>query len=210
MKITKLGHACLLVEMPAPVNRTVLFDPGNWSKVNIDSLVYLDDIVVTHEHGDHMDIELIKRLQEKFPHARIKAPDSVTRQLNENEVRTVNEAVEGLVGFVAPHADGGPLFNTPENMGVHYVDKLTHPGDSLQFDKTCPILALPVTAPWGATVDAVKLAIQLKPQYVIPVHDWHWSEEARAMMYDKLEKIFKAEGITFCKVENGKPIVLDG
>ena len=209
MKITKLGHSCLLVEMPKPVNRTVLFDPGGWSDVNIDSLIYLDDIVVTHEHPDHMDIELIQQLQQKFPHARIKAAGAAAEMLNQNEIRTMHDAVEGLVGFAAQHADGGPLFNTPENMGVHYIEKLTHPGDSWQFDKTCPILALPITAPWGSTVDAVKKGIEFKPKYIVPIHDWHWSDKARAAMYEKLAGIFEAENITFCQVESGKPIVLD-
>lgn len=43
MKITKFVHSCLLIEMPEPVNRTVLFDPGSFSEdaLNIDKLEHL-------------------------------------------------------------------------------------------------------------------------------------------------------------------------
>ena len=62
MKITKFVHSCLLVEMPAPISRTALFDPGVWSTVDVNKLEYLDDIIITHEHGDHFDPELVKKL----------------------------------------------------------------------------------------------------------------------------------------------------
>ena len=65
MKVTKFVHSCLLVEMPAPINRTALFDPGAMSvdALEVDSLEYLDDIIITHEHGDHFHLPLIKQLE---------------------------------------------------------------------------------------------------------------------------------------------------
>jgi hypothetical protein len=66
-----------------------------------------------------------------------------------------------------------------------------------------------VQAPWGSTVNAVKLALELKPRYVIPIHDWHWNEQAREGMYKNLENIFKQNEITFIKAVNGEPFVLD-
>ena len=56
---------------------------------------------------------------------------------------------------------------------------------------------------------AVRVALDLKPHFVIPVHDWHWSDEARTQAYDNLETIFKQRGITFIKPVTGKPFVLD-
>ena len=42
MKITKLGHSCLLVELPG---RTALFDPGVYRTGDINTIPQLDDIV---------------------------------------------------------------------------------------------------------------------------------------------------------------------
>jgi len=111
--------------------------------------------------------------------------------------------------FDSPHESVAPLFPQPEEIGVHYLDALTHPGDSHSFSETKQILALPITAPWGATVNAVNLAVKLKPKYVIPIHDWHWRDEARENMYGLIEEALAKHGITFLKVKNGEPFTLD-
>lgn len=211
MKITKLGHSCLLVEMPAPVDRTTLFDPGVMSVVPVDSLKYLDDIVITHGHGDHFDIEVIKQLVAKFPNVHITAPDEVVMRLNTESIPASSAASEGIVFFDSPHEVVRPLMNSepPQEIGVHYLDLLSHPGDSHSFSETKAILALPVQAPWGSTVDAIALGLQLKPKYIIPIHDWHWRDEARESLYAEMEKDFAVQGITFVKTVNGQPFVLD-
>lgn len=198
MKITKLGHSCLLVEMP---DRTALFDPGVFSEVNVDSLQYLDDIIITHEHEDHYDQKLLQKLVVKFPKVRVKTPATLVPKMP--NISATTDAVEGIEFFQAPHEGHPPMFNPPENIGVHYLGKLTDPGDSHSFTVTKEVLALPITAPWGSTDSAVQLALQLGPKVIIPIHDWHWKDEVRADMYDRLEGIFEQEGIRFIKPENG-------
>ncbi|HSX42497.1 MAG TPA: MBL fold metallo-hydrolase [Candidatus Saccharimonadales bacterium] len=211
MKITKLVHSCLLVEMPAPVSRTALFDPGSMSTVPIDTLEYLDDIIITHSHSDHFDLETVKRLVAKFPNVHITAPDDVVEALNVESIPATSAASEGIAFFASPHAEIQPLQPAapPPEIGVHYLDKLTHPGDSHTFRETKAILALPVQAPWGSPNDAVKVALELKPRYVIPIHDWHWSDAARASMYERFQKTLAPSGITCIGPVNGEPFVID-
>jgi L-ascorbate metabolism protein UlaG (beta-lactamase superfamily) len=211
MKITKLVHACLLVEMPAPVSRTALFDPGSMSEAAIDiaRLEYLDDIIITHSHGDHISVPLLQKLRTKFPQVRITTTPEVVRQLAVEGIEATSEASPGIVFFNSPHEDVKPMFPTPEEIGVHYLNLLTHPGDSHSFKETMPILALPVTAPWGSTVKATQLALELKPTYIIPIHDWHWSDEARHATYQTLEKLFKEHDIVFLKPETGVSVVIN-
>jgi L-ascorbate metabolism protein UlaG (beta-lactamase superfamily) len=210
MKITKLVHSCLLVEMPAPVDRTVLFDPGEMSMVDVDRLVYLDDIIITHGHSDHFDLNLVKRLVTKFPDVHITAPDEVVEVLDKESIAATSAASDGIALFDSPHEFGAPMLpKPPQEIGVHYLDKLSHPGDSHSFTETKAVLALPVQAPWGSTMRAVELASQLKPKVIIPVHDWHWRDEARQGMYDRLEQLFAGQGIQFIKPVNGEPFVLD-
>lgn len=211
MKITKLGHACLLVEMPDPVNRTVLFDPGNMSTVDITSLEYLDDIFVTHNHSDHLDVEIIKRLLAKFPDVRITTTPQTVEQLKGQGITASSDPPEGVRFFDSPHESTRPLYATdpPQEVGIHYLEKLSHPGDSHSFNETMPVLALPITAPWGAITGAVRLALKLKPKYIVPIHDWHWRDEARISTYNNMEKLFAEQGITFIKAVNGEPFVLD-
>lgn len=120
-----------------------------------------------------------------------------------------HEEADGIVFFDSPHESVAPLFAQPEQVGVHYLDALTHPGDSHSFKESKQILALPVTAPWGSTIRAVNLALELKPQYVLPIHDWHWSEAARKQMYQGLEQAFEKHDITFISLDTGVPVVID-
>lgn len=211
MKITKFEHSCLLVEMPAPQNRTTLFDPGMMSETALDisKIDYLDDIVITHSHGDHLSLNLMKQLVAKFPAVKITAPADVVDLLEKEDIAASSDPSEGISFFDAPHEAVEPLFITPDQIGVHYLAMLTHPGDSHSFSETKAILALPVTAPWGATTTAVKLALELKPQYVLPIHDWHWRPEARDQMYSALEPAFAQHGITFVKLVTGEPVTLE-
>lgn len=211
MKITKFVHACLLVEMPDPINRTVLFDPGIFSSphIAIDDLKYLDDIIITHEHADHLDVKFLKKLVHKFPNARIKTPASLVPKLQSEGIEVTTDSVEGVELFDAPHAEVKPLVPYVDNIGVHYIGKLTNPGDSLHIPETKEILALPVGAPWESAVEAINTAIQLKPQHIIPIHDWHWRDEAREGLYERMEAECEKVGITFHKMKTAQPIVID-
>jgi L-ascorbate metabolism protein UlaG (beta-lactamase superfamily) len=213
MKITKFVHSCLLVEMPEPVNRTAIFDPGVYSEgvLDVGKLEFLDDIIITHQHPDHFSIPLIKLLVGKFPSVRVTAPSEVVATLLSEGITASDEPSPGITFFESPHEVITPFFDgdPPQEIGVHYLDILSDPGDSHSFTETKSILALPVQAPWGSTNSAVKVAIALKPQHVLPIHDWHWSEEARSAMYDLLARRLESQGITFHKLTTGLPITIE-
>lgn len=210
MKITKLVHSCLLVETP---DRVGLIDPGNFSVEALDniSLSQLDDILITHEHGDHMDIDMIKRLLNDFPAVNIIAPAEAAQKLQEAGIETATDKLtDGVETFDSPHESVAPLFGQPpQEYGFHYLGKLSHPGDSHSFSETKSILALPVSAPWGSTIKAINVGLELKPDYIIPIHDWHWNDQASESMYDRMANVFKKNGIEFIKTKNGKPFEID-
>ena len=208
MRITKFVHSCLLVEMPIG-GRTALFDPGSYSTVNVDELERLDDIFITHNHGDHMSIDLIKKLVAKVPEVRITTTAEAIEQLAAAGITATNDPPEGAAFFDSRHESVEPLFPTPQEHGIHYLDMFSHPGDSHSFRETKAVLALPLQAPWGAPIDAVNLALELKPRFIVPIHDWHWSDAARSGMYDLLEPVFKQSDIIFVKAVNGTPFTLD-
>lgn len=211
MKITKLVHSCLLVEMPAPTNRTVLFDPGVYSAdaVRSATLQYLDDIVITHTHPDHFDQSLVAELVEKFPEVRIIGPQQVVDVLQAAGISASTAAPEGMAIIESPHEPLDPIGPTPQAIGVHYLDILTHPGDSHHFAESKEILALPVTAPWGTTMRAAELIETFKPTYVIPIHDYMWREDWQQNMYAMLEAFCQERQVQFVKPVNGQPFVLN-
>lgn len=209
MRITKLAHSCLLVENNGV---EVLFDPGVYSREAIEqaNLTQLDYIVVTHLHPDHMDVETIQHLANKFPDVVILAPDDAKEELEAANV-TVSDVNEfGDVSlFSSPHESLDPAGKAPDEIGVHFQDLLSVPGDSHSFSETKAILALPIQAPWGSTLNALKLALELKPKHVIPVHDWHWNDNARQQLYDMSERVLRNAGIEFHRPETGREISIE-
>ena len=208
MQITKYEQSCLLVETNG---RVALFDPGVMSEqaLSIEDITSLDDIIITHSHADHMSLKLLQELVVKFPRVRITAPEDAVTTLKQQGITASSQPSEGISFFNAPHESVEPLFPLPNQIGVHYLDILSHPGDSHSFTETKAILALPVTAPWGMSTRAIKLAIELKPKYVLPIHDWQWRDEARAQMYGIFSTVLVKNGIIFLKPETGKPISID-
>lgn len=211
MRVTKFIHSCLLVETPG---RAAIFDPGTMSEealgkaLDDGSVTRLDDIFITHGHQDHLSLPLIKRLLGKFPDARITAPQEVVDQLAGEGIQASAAPPEGVTFFEAPHE--GILSETPQNIGIHYLDLFSDPGDSHSFKETKAVLAMPVQAPWGSSMNAFNIAVKLKPKYVLPIHDWHWNDQAREQMYERWFKPALAEqGIKFVSLETGEPVEID-
>ena len=206
MKITKFVHSCLLVE---EAGKTFLFDPGNYSveegTLKVESIQSLDYLLITHEHQDHMFTPFIKQLVEKFPGVKIISNQAVADILKMDEIQVSTGEDELIQLEAVPHEKifMGPA---PQNVKITVAEKLTHPGDSYTFGSTASVLALPVQAPWGSTTQAVELVEKLKPQLIVPIHDWHWNDSARQNMYQRLEEYFSKIGIKFIGLKTGEVV----
>lgn len=205
MKITKFVHSCVLVEANA---EAVLFDPGvySWNSglVNLDSFPSLTAIIVTHAHGDHCAEPFVKALVQKFPNARWFAPSDLASTLNEWGVREVSSnSMDNFQVAEVSHADVKPYAPQVRNLIANWDGLVTHPGDTHDFSATNPVLLLPIDAPWGTTIRAINLALELKPKYIVPIHDGMWNDGWKQGSYQNLEKLFADNGITFVKPEDG-------
>ncbi|HXH27131.1 MAG TPA: MBL fold metallo-hydrolase [Candidatus Acidoferrum sp.] len=209
MKITKYVHSCLIIE---DQGRVGVIDPGMFSVgsgfADPGVLRRLDDIIITHEHPDHLDITMLRQLLARFPQARVYGDQTTAIKLKTLGVNVITASQPGVELFACSHEPTEPLGATPLNVGVHYLDRLTDPGDSHHFTESKEILALPVTAPWGTVMRAAEVALEVKPTYILPVHDWHWNSAARRQMYERLETFFGEHGITFIKAIDGQAIEL--
>ena len=178
--ITKLVHACLLVETGA---RRVLVDPGSYTlhdeRFDLSMVEGVDRILITHEHADHYSPELIAGVLERSNDAVIETNASVAALLAERGIEAVTE---GTPRFAAPH-ERIPMGPGPENTGFHIDGVLSHPGDSHSFAESMPILAMPFMAPWGSLVGGVDRARLVKAKHVVPIHDWPLSRGGRQFMY---------------------------
>lgn len=204
MKISKHLHSCLLIE---DQGKTVLIDPGNFSylakALDIQTVEKLDYVLITHGHPDHCYLPFIQDIVAKFPDVKIITNDEVVGLLQKENIQATSRGNDVVKLTPVPHEklwDSKP----PENVQFTVFGKFSDPGDSFHFDATAKVLALPIQAPWGATTDAVNLAVGLKPEVIIPVHDWMWRDEFRKIMYTRLQEFFKTKSIDFKAIETGE------
>jgi L-ascorbate metabolism protein UlaG (beta-lactamase superfamily) len=208
MKITKFMHACILVEHGGHV---ALFDPGSFSEdaLKAATLPVIEDIFISHEHGDHISQAAVKHIRALNPNVRITSTPATVKALADDHIMASDTPPGGAAFFPSPHEGHPPFMNPPSQVGIHYLGVYSHPGDSHSFNETKAVLALPVTAPWGSTMAAVDVALKVKPTFIVPVHDWFWHDQARKAMYDRLETLFKEYGMTFLKLETGVPVEIE-
>lgn len=189
--------------------KTILVDPGNYTfdegALDVGKMDALDLILITHEHLDHVYPPLIKKVLGKFPEIKILANASVRKFLQKEGINDFADNFEGISLADAPHEVllGG---RTAENSLLNIFGRLTHPGDSLKFDKSLDVLALPIQAPWGSMVASVEKAAALRPKIVVPIHDWHWKDQARKKMYDMAKNYLAEKGVEFRGLEVGETL----
>lgn len=205
MKITKYTHSCLLVEEQ---DTRILIDPGTYSTdpglLRSSELPDIDYVLITHIHADHLDAEWLQDALSKLGPARVIGNPSVARELEKVGIEASGELPEYVVKHEWTHEELPFGLEAPPNWGFTLFDQLTHPGDCLHFDSTARVLALPMQAPFAHLKQATDYAVKMRPEVVIPIHDWHWREEARDSFYTKSHQFFERHNIQFIKVEDGQ------
>jgi L-ascorbate metabolism protein UlaG (beta-lactamase superfamily) len=176
MKITKLGHCCLVIEEQG---LKILTDPGDLSTAQ-NEISGLDVVLITHEHGDHLHVESLKVVLKNNPQAQVFTnrgvgeilnKEGITYQLLENgQSQQLGDLV--IEGHGQKHAPIYPSVKDVDNVGYFINNKFFYPGDNFTDPgREVEILALPVSAPWLKLAEAIDYAKLVKPKVCFPVHD---------------------------------------
>ncbi len=176
MKITKLGHCCLVIE---EAGLRIMTDPGAWTTQQTEER-NIDYIFITHEHQDHLHVESLKEVLRNNPNAKVVTNTGVGKHLEQAgipfELLEHGETKEcggvHVEGHGDAHANIYEDYGLVQNTGYFFQNRFFYPGDAL-YDPKKPVevLALPVCAPWMTISDAIEYAKSLKPKFAFPVHD---------------------------------------
>ena len=207
--IQKLADSCVRVEIGG---HSALVDPGfyAWEQNELDltSMPAPDRLLVTHNHTDHLAIDFVQALVAAYPAMVIETNEEVAAVLGEAEISATTESTSWTGQFTAPHQPT-PMGSQPQNVGFVVGDVFAHAGDSFTFDAAPAVLALPLLPPWGSTTEAVEIAKRLKPQYIVPTHDWHLAERGKRWLYGMTKKVLAEEDITVLPLADFETVTVD-
>jgi len=182
MEMRFIGHGSLMFS----VNNFVIYVDPVRSSGSYDNLPKADLILVTHEHGDHLDVDLIKTLRKDatvmFSNANAAASVSWAKIMKAGDSNTV----DGVTVLAVPayniknmRAPGQPFH--PKGIGNGYVitignKKIYVAGDTENIPemkdlKNIDVAFLPMNLPYTMTPEMVADAAKsFKPAILYPYH----------------------------------------
>lgn len=214
MKVTKIGHCCLLIEEQG---LRILTDPGFFSTAQ-NELKNIDVILITHEHQDHFHTESLNTILKNNPDAAVLTNSSVGKLIDPTPVG-FHLLVHGehirfqsvlFEAFGTQHAVMHASLPVVENTGFLINHRLFLGGDAFTVpDKAVEILALPIAGPWMKLSEAFDYALAIKPKHAFPVHDSVLNEALRERFAAMPTAFLKENGINYFLIKNGESFEFD-
>lgn len=202
--IRRLADSCFVVTTD---EGATLFDPGffTWQSglVDLDSIGDISRIMITHEHGDHVNPEFVRWVLDRGSDVVVYSNQAVADLLAEHDIH-VDTSVP--VGCGAEDVTHGltPVGTAPPNRAWTIDDVFTFGGDSFEPTRTAPVLAVPLIVLWGTTTEAVEYARRLGPQQVVPAHDFYLSESGKDFIYGIAARVLAKSDIEVVKLNWGE------
>ena len=207
MRITKFGHACLLVEEG---DGRLLLDPGVFS-TGFEELTGLTAVLITHQHPDHVEADKLPALLERNPEAVLHSDEGTAAQLADRglPVRVVHDGdvldLGTRVRVVGrDHAVIHPDLPGVPNTGYLVAERFFHPGDAFTVpDAEVEVLGLPTGAPWLKASEAVDFLRTVRPRVAVPIHEAVLS--VPKMVYALFEQL-RPDGTELRVIDGGDPV----
>jgi L-ascorbate metabolism protein UlaG (beta-lactamase superfamily) len=203
-EIKRLTDSCLLVTTDAG---TTMFDPGfhtfQSGVVDLDDMGDIQKILITHEHGDHVNPEFVRWVLDRGSDVQIYGNAAVAALLRQHDI-DVATAIPGGTSAEDVDHEMTPMGTAPPNRAWTIDGVITHPGDSYGPTRSAPVLALGLLTPWGSTTRSLAFARSLAPRQAIPVHDFYLSQSGREWIYTVAKSVLARDGIEVVTLDWGE------
>lgn len=178
MQLTKHAHACVTL---AEGDARIVIDPGAFTPDAAAAIAAAEAVLITHEHFDHFDENLIAQALADRADLRVYGPNSVVDRWQDARRGQVTAVAEGdqftVAGFdIAVFGERHATIHrdVPEITNVGYLVNaaLYHPGDAYHVPPA-PIetLLLPTSGPWTKLGEALDYTRAVAPRRLIQIHE---------------------------------------
>ncbi|HTJ70813.1 MAG TPA: MBL fold metallo-hydrolase [Actinospica sp.] len=178
MQLTKHAHACVTL---AEGGARIVIDPGAFTPDAAAAIAAAEAVLITHEHFDHFDENLIAQALADRPDLRVYGPNTVVDRWQDARRGQVTAVAEGdqftVAGFdIAVFGERHATIHrdVPEITNVGYLVNaaLYHPGDAYHVPPA-PIetLLLPTSGPWTKLGEALDYTRAVAPRRLIQIHE---------------------------------------
>ena len=210
MRVTKYGHACLVLEEQG---EKLVIDPGDYTP-DLGDVSNVVGIVITHVHPDHFDPGNVAKILASNPEVEVWSTEEVAEQLGNPEVRVVSGGAHASAGpfelrfYGEQHAIIHPDFPRNQNIGVLVSGGFYYPGDSFTVpaDVKVQTLAVPVSAPWLKMSEAIDFVRAVKPRQCFPTHNALLSDIGQASANQWIGRVCEPAGIGFSYLKPGESL----
>jgi L-ascorbate metabolism protein UlaG (beta-lactamase superfamily) len=186
MQLTKHLHACVTL---AKDDVRIVIDPGVFTPEAADAVAAAQAVLITHEHADHFDEDVIAKALAERPELRVYGPDSVVARWRDagdakrGQVTAVAEGDQlGVAGFDVAvfgrtHAQIHRDIPRIANVGYLIDAAVYHPGDAYHVPPA-PVdtLLLPTSGPWAKVGEGADYAREVAPRRLVQIHEILLSE----------------------------------
>ena len=177
MQLIKHAHAC--VSLIGDQGRIVI-DPGTLTPDAAAAVAAAEAVLITHEHFDHFDEDMLAKALDARPELRVYGPASVVGRWEARRGQITAVAAgdrHAVAGFdIAVFGELHALIHrdVPRVANVGYLvdEKLYHPGDSYHVPEA-PVetLLLPTSGPWTKLGEAVDYVREVAPKQAVQIHE---------------------------------------
>ena len=216
MKLTKLEHAALIIEL---AGKKLYIDPGSFTTA-LSRTAGTVAVVITHEHADHWTPEQLGRIVDMNADLRIFAPAGVALAIAavnaDLVVTTVQAGDTALVEpfrlrfFGATHAVIHESIPVIDNVGVLVNDELYYAGDAFTIPEGVEVgtLAVPAAAPWMKISEAMDYVLAVQPKRSFSTHEMLLSRAGKDLSNARIQSVTEQGGGEFFRLEPGDSIDL--
>jgi len=174
MKLTKYGHACVVLEEQG---KKLIIDPGEFTP-EFGDVSDVAAVVVTHVHGDHFSPAHLQMIVAANPEVKVFTTAEAAETLGDAHAQVVKAGGEQVTGpftvrfFGELHALIHSIAPQNQNTGVLVNNRFYYPGDSFTLPNTkIDMLAVPANAPWAKVGESIDFIKTVAPAQFFRTHD---------------------------------------